>query len=370
MSPKKTNDNAGSSGTANDNPMTEADLARIIDQRLANLIPNMVSQIQQTMNSGIHGDHNHNNNNQNNNHNGQGDHHNPDPPRQGCSYKYFASCNPPTFSGSGGAAELIRWIEGMEDKQKLTRCLDEHKVSYATSFLTGQALSWWKYQVRAQGAVVTDAMTWPTFVTMIREQYCPMNEVEKLQEEFWHHTMVGSDIQRYNERFHELNNLLPAMIPTEPLRVAKYLKGLAPQIQGMVTSATHPNVKSAMDLAAKLVDQAVTHGTLPKKGAPATTTTPSAPPTSTNASTTNPVQPTPNPTQYNNRKRKGRGKNWNNQGQNQNNARNFVAVMQPPQQQPQPQNQPERKKYVGNAPKCNRCPLHHYGPCPICPKCI
>nr|GEY60480.1 putative reverse transcriptase domain-containing protein [Tanacetum cinerariifolium] len=36
------------------------------------------------------------------------------------------------------------------------------------------------------------------------EEYCPDDEVEKLELEFWNHKMVGSDIDGYTARFHEL----------------------------------------------------------------------------------------------------------------------------------------------------------------------
>nr|GEZ76578.1 putative reverse transcriptase domain-containing protein [Tanacetum cinerariifolium] len=36
------------------------------------------------------------------------------------------------------------------------------------------------------------------------EEYCPDDEVEKLESEFWNHKMVGSDIDGYTARFHEL----------------------------------------------------------------------------------------------------------------------------------------------------------------------
>ena len=120
---------AGASGYE----LNEAMIARIVREQLSSCGVLTQHQTHVTMGSGR--DHNHME------HNSTGGHvetHNttgattkttvPDPPEQGCTYKYFASCNPPTFTGKEGASGLIRWIKEMETKLKIRRCLAEHKV--------------------------------------------------------------------------------------------------------------------------------------------------------------------------------------------------------------------------------------------------
>nr|GEV88054.1 reverse transcriptase domain-containing protein [Tanacetum cinerariifolium] len=51
---------------------------------------------------------------------------------------------------------------------------------------------------------------------LLMEEYCHDNEVKKLESEFWNHKMVGSDIDEYTARFHELasfisTNFLPSI---------------------------------------------------------------------------------------------------------------------------------------------------------------
>nr|GEV71260.1 hypothetical protein [Tanacetum cinerariifolium] len=36
------------------------------------------------------------------------------------------------------------------------------------------------------------------------KEYCPDDEIHKMESEFWNHNMVGSDIDGYTARFHEL----------------------------------------------------------------------------------------------------------------------------------------------------------------------
>lgn len=200
------------------------ELSRLTDERLQNIIPNIVNEIHQRNNEdgssggrtrgrGGHtggrsgrtvgrggrtrGDGSSGGGDDSLEHDDRENPHNNDFTNQGCNYKYFSSCNPPSFSGKEGATGLMRWIEGMERKLKLTRCLDKHKVHYATSTLTGQAQTWWDTQERTLGTIVIDAMQWNDVKVRILAQYCPENELENLQEEFWHLKMVGFDIQEH-----------------------------------------------------------------------------------------------------------------------------------------------------------------------------
>ncbi|GKF46904.1 hypothetical protein Tco_0136706 [Tanacetum coccineum] len=43
--------------------------------------------------------------------------------------------------------------------------------------------------------------------------------------------MVGSDINGYTARFHELARLVPHMVTHESQRVNRYIRGLAPEIK-------------------------------------------------------------------------------------------------------------------------------------------
>ncbi|GKG63529.1 reverse transcriptase domain-containing protein, partial [Tanacetum coccineum] len=48
------------------------------------------------------------------------------------------------------------------------------------------------------------AMSWNNFKALMVEEFCPSNEMEKLESEFWNHKMVGANHAAYTDRFHEL----------------------------------------------------------------------------------------------------------------------------------------------------------------------
>nr|GEV99551.1 retrotransposon protein, putative, Ty3-gypsy subclass [Tanacetum cinerariifolium] len=55
-------------------------------------------------------------------------------------------------------------------------------------------------------------MTWNDFKALLMEDFCPKNEMEKLENEFWNHTMVRAIHVAYTDRFHELAKLVPHLI--------------------------------------------------------------------------------------------------------------------------------------------------------------
>ncbi|GJT53457.1 reverse transcriptase domain-containing protein [Tanacetum coccineum] len=104
----------------------------------------------------------------------------------GCSYKGFLTCNPQDYDGKGGAVALTRWIEKMES---------------------------------ARGREAAIGMTWVEFKALLMEEFCPSNEMEKLESEFWNLTMVGANHAGYTDRFYELAKLVPHLVTPESKRI-------------------------------------------------------------------------------------------------------------------------------------------------------
>ncbi|GKB68732.1 reverse transcriptase domain-containing protein [Tanacetum coccineum] len=63
------------------------------------------------------------------------------------------------------------------------------------------------------------AMTWNDFKALLVEEFCPSNEMEKLENEFWNHKMVGANHAAYTDRFHELAKLVPHLVTPELSRI-------------------------------------------------------------------------------------------------------------------------------------------------------
>ncbi|KAI3683188.1 hypothetical protein L1987_83688 [Smallanthus sonchifolius] len=151
-----------------------------------------------------------------------------DAPNRKCSYKAFLSCKPRNFNGTEGAVGLMRWIEKMESVIDISECTADCMVKYSTCTLTDKALTWWNSQVKTLGRQTTYELSWEDLKAMMIEEYCPRNELQKIESEMWNLQMIGDDVAGYTDRFNELASLVPHMVTLEYKKVEIYLWGLAP----------------------------------------------------------------------------------------------------------------------------------------------
>ncbi|KAL4564493.1 hypothetical protein LXL04_028557 [Taraxacum kok-saghyz] len=302
------------------NPPT-MDLAAIeamVDERVAAALANYESQRQQSLDQG----------------GGSGG--NPKP----CSYKDFLNCKPESFYGDGGVIELTRWFEKTESVFAISSCTADCKVKFAASMFMDAALTWWNGNIQVMSLPIANALTWEELKVMLLEEYCPRSEVQNLEQEFWNLTMKGSEIQAYTTRFTELALLCPEMASPEYKKIERYIWGLAPQIQSLVTASGSTTFVSVKNIAFRLTDQGVRHGTMVQK-----------------------VELH----RRDDNKRKLWGKSKGNQRQAPHKKQETITayaattVMAPNQQ----------KQYSGTLPKCNKCNFHHTEPCRemFCAKC-
>ncbi|KAJ9566214.1 hypothetical protein OSB04_002180 [Centaurea solstitialis] len=223
------------------------ELARLVSEQVIASLPNIVSQVAAGLNA-----------NQNRNQ---------EPRDRECTYKSFRSCNPKEFHGTEGAVGLLTWLEGMESVLHISKCTEGNKVEYAACLLQGRALTWWNTQVQTRGREATGQISWEDFKKMLKDEFCPRSELQKLEAELWSHEMKGNDVTTYTTRFHELAKLVPHLVTPEQNRVDRYVWGLSPVIRGNVTAADPKTLQEAVNLANRLTNNAVRSGAFPSDGA-------------------------------------------------------------------------------------------------------
>ncbi|GKE19255.1 hypothetical protein Tco_1426832, partial [Tanacetum coccineum] len=89
---------------------------------------------------------------------------------RGCTYKEFLAYNPKEYDGKGCAIVYTHWVEKMESVQDMSGCRDNQKVCLGK-----------------------------TFKTLTIEEFCPSNEMQKLETELWNHAMVGAGLAAYTD---------------------------------------------------------------------------------------------------------------------------------------------------------------------------
>ncbi|GKA29665.1 putative reverse transcriptase domain-containing protein [Tanacetum coccineum] len=112
---------------------------------------------------------------------------------------------------------VIKNISGLSGDKEFfeQKCPAESQVEFASNMLQGRALTWWNTLVQTRGRAAAIAQPWEDFKKLLMEEYCLDDEIQKLETEFSNHKMVGSDIDGYTARFHELARLVPHMVTPE-----------------------------------------------------------------------------------------------------------------------------------------------------------
>nr|GEW05153.1 hypothetical protein [Tanacetum cinerariifolium] len=123
-----------------------------------------------------------------------------------------------------------------------------------------------------------------------------------MESELWNPTVKNNDLAVYTKRFQELNMLCTRMVPEEEDRIERYVRGLPDNNQGNVMSAEPTRLQDAIRLANSLMDQKL-------------------------------------------------------KGYAVKNAKNKIRAYMAGNN--------ERKSYNGSLPLCNKCELHHEGPCTV-----
>nr|GEW35218.1 putative reverse transcriptase domain-containing protein [Tanacetum cinerariifolium] len=88
----------------------------------------------------------------------------------------------------------------------------------------GKALTWWNSQVATLGLNVATGKSWGDMKKMMLEEFCPDEEIQRMEDELRSLRLRDTNIAAYTQRFHELVLLCPEAVPTEKKKVEAYIK--------------------------------------------------------------------------------------------------------------------------------------------------
>ncbi|GJZ32750.1 putative reverse transcriptase domain-containing protein [Tanacetum coccineum] len=90
---------------------------------------------------------------------------------------------------------------------------------------------------------------------LMTKVYCPRNEIQKMESELWNLTVKNNDLAAYTHRFQELTMMCTKMVPEEEGRVEKFIGGLPDNIQGNVIAAEPTRLQDVVRIENNLMDQ-------------------------------------------------------------------------------------------------------------------
>nr|GEU75874.1 hypothetical protein [Tanacetum cinerariifolium] len=149
-----------------------------------------------------------------------------------CSFASFMKCDPTQFYGTEGAVRLVCWFEKMENTFEISE--------FATL-----------------GREVANPRSWAEVKQLMTDEFCPTEEVQRLEDELRHLKLRDMNIATYTERFNELALLCPDAVPNEKKKVELYIKGLPEIIKGETTSSRPVTLNEAMRMAHALMEQKI-----------------------------------------------------------------------------------------------------------------
>nr|GEW75607.1 reverse transcriptase domain-containing protein [Tanacetum cinerariifolium] len=186
-------------------------------------------------------------------------------------------------------------------------------------------------------------ITWTKLKRLLTNKYCPQTEIKKMENEFYNLSVKGNDLKTYVRRFQELVVLWTNIVPNNEKLKEVFIGGLPRSIKGNVTASKPQTLEEAINITQRLMDQVTKHNSIQgtndhkRKSEDKRNT-------SSNNNYRNNYQNI-----YNNRTNDFRQQ----QNRRPETFRSYVATPT------------KKRRYTGNRPLCQRCTLHHTGPCTI-----
>ncbi|GKE44167.1 putative reverse transcriptase domain-containing protein [Tanacetum coccineum] len=147
-----------------------------------------------------------------------------------CAFAGFLKCCPTQFHRTEGAAGLCRWFEKIDNTFEIIATL---------------------------GREVANGKPWAKVKQMLIDEFCPIEDVQRLEDKLRHLKLRDMNIAAYTKRFNELALLCPDAVPTEKKKVELYIKGLPEIIKGETTSSRPATLNEAIRMANALMEQKI-----------------------------------------------------------------------------------------------------------------
>ncbi|XP_065620600.1 uncharacterized protein LOC136063732 [Quercus suber] len=154
----------------------------------------------------------------------------------------------PEFQGSLKPEDFVDWLNTVERVFDYYEVIDEKKVKLVAIRLKGRASAWWEQlQISRQRSGKVKIKSWEKMKKKLREQFLPFNYTQSLYKDLHNLKQEGS-VEEYTEAFHQLVVRVD-LNESEEQMVARYLSGLKPSIQDVLSLQSLWNVSKAYNRA-------------------------------------------------------------------------------------------------------------------------
>nr|GEY13549.1 hypothetical protein [Tanacetum cinerariifolium] len=140
--------------------------------------------------------------------------------------------------GSGpvrGAVKLRRWFEKTESVFRISECVEGKKVKLIVATLQETTLTWWNSKSVTMGLETVNQMPWTEMKQLMTLEFCPVEEIQRIEHELWNLKVKEYNIVAYTKRFNELALMCPIIVEPKSAKIKAYIRGLSDNIKGEVT---------------------------------------------------------------------------------------------------------------------------------------
>ncbi|GKC70826.1 putative reverse transcriptase domain-containing protein [Tanacetum coccineum] len=95
------------------------------------------------------------------------------------------------------------------------------------------------------GLETVNQMPWTEMKQLMTAEFCPIEEIQRMEHELWNLKVKEYNIVAYTKRFNELALMCPRMVKPESVKVDAYIRGLSKNIKGAVTSSRPTNLNES-----------------------------------------------------------------------------------------------------------------------------
>ncbi|GKC77135.1 putative reverse transcriptase domain-containing protein, partial [Tanacetum coccineum] len=159
--------------------------------------------------------------------------------------------NDASVSGPVRGQDIAPVVHGLRKLSvfEISECTKGKKVKFAAATLEGLDLTCWKTKVATMGLDTVNQMPWTEMKQLMTVEFCPIEEVQRMEHELWNLKVKEYDVVAYTQRFNELALMCPRMVEPERVKVDAYIRVLTNNIKGEVTSSKPADLNEAVRMA-------------------------------------------------------------------------------------------------------------------------
>ncbi|GJX48380.1 putative reverse transcriptase domain-containing protein [Tanacetum coccineum] len=95
----------------------------------------------------------------------------------------------------------------------------------------GPTLTWWNAKTATMGLETMNQMPWIEMKQLMTAEFCPIEEVQRMEHELYNLKVKEYNIVAYTQRFNKLTLMCPRMVKPERVKVNAYIRGLTDNIK-------------------------------------------------------------------------------------------------------------------------------------------